>query len=78
MISTEKKYARAMKLALDRNLPEPIDYEAATARDPKLPDNALDRVLDLLISMLEELDEPLHEGQDCPRCGERVPRWVRQ
>lgn len=69
MISTEKKYARAMKLALDRQLPEPIDYDAATSRDPKLPDDALDRVLDLLLPLLEEMNEPLAEGEECPHCG---------
>lgn|GEM_PF-2394627 len=68
-MKTDQKYGRAMKLALDLQLEEPIDVEAATARHPRAPADALDRVLAILLPMLEELKEPLAEGQECPLCG---------
>ena len=78
MISIEKK------LALDRALPDPIDYEAATAREPKLPDNALDRVLDLrkdlvrMIALKDESEVPaqgrlFHDGMEAEQA--RHDEW---
>lgn len=73
MITTEQKYARAMKLALDLGLDEPIDFEAATSRAPTVPEDGIDRVLDLLVPLLEKRIEfcdvsPLCGVSTCPTC----------
>ncbi len=77
MITTARKYARAMKMALDLELEHPVDYEAATSREPVVPDDGIDQVLDLLIPLLESNlalrdVRPLSGVSTCPTCKEDV------